>query len=157
MRFPLVAVALLLTRVPAVYGDAVGLRDDLYAAQIALAGPDVMIAREFPDGRVQVYAVPRTGGAPRTLVSVALGSARVTMRPGDTPQTLPGTAGLARPAFAGAAIAAIDEDNTDSHPVVVAGDGSRRVVGGPTGYVTDIAADGEGVAWLANGAYATRP
>jgi hypothetical protein len=75
----------------------------------------------------------------------------VTMRPGAAPRTLPGTDGLARPAFAGAPIAAIDENDIDSHPVLVTGDGSRRVLGGPTGHVTDIAADEQGVAWLANG------
>jgi hypothetical protein len=310
MRLLLVASALLLLLAPAAHGEAVGLRDDVDAEQIAVAGTDVLVARELTNGGVQLDAVPRAGGAPRALLSVpsarlvypgdaltasasrivlvvarrgvhgdtigweiysgptsgplqvvwqsrdqgahawapfsadvdgdralilettvqregvrawimdagagrvrlpwvtgsfapmsiagdhaavlarkprrvavvdrATGAAQasrrvglpsgtsmdvaadgrlvtetrnglLTMRPGAAPQTLPETEGLVRPAFAGTAIAAIDENNTDSHPVLIAGDGSRRVLGGPTGYVTDIAADEHGVAWLANG------
>jgi hypothetical protein len=49
----------------------VGLRDDLAATAVALAGPDVLVARAPRDGRAQLLAVPRTGGAGRTLLSVS--------------------------------------------------------------------------------------
>src|SRR4051812_4776314 len=48
-----------------------GLLDDVHATGVALAGPDVIVMRELRHARTtQLIAVPRTGGRPRTLLSV---------------------------------------------------------------------------------------
>jgi hypothetical protein len=75
----------------------------------------------------------------------------VTLGLGAAPRTLPGTRGLTTPRFAGSAVAAVDENGTGTHPVLLGADGSRQVLGGPTGVVDDLAADAQGIAWLANG------
>src|SRR4051812_36115369 len=49
-----------------------GLLDDVNATGVALAGPDVIVMRELRRGdTTELTAVPRTGGRPRTLLSVA--------------------------------------------------------------------------------------
>ena len=69
MRPLLLATALLLALAPAARGDAVGLRDAVDAEQIALAGPEVLVARNLPSG-MELEAVPRAGGAPRPVLSL---------------------------------------------------------------------------------------
>jgi len=71
LRAILAAVLAGLVLAPAAAGAPTGLRDDLAATEVALAGPDVLVARAPSDGRVQLLAVPRTGGAGRTVLSVS--------------------------------------------------------------------------------------
>src|SRR3954471_2508606 len=62
------ALAALAVAAPA----STGLLDDVNATGVALAGPDVIVMRELQAGATtQLIAVPRTGGRPRTLLSVA--------------------------------------------------------------------------------------
>jgi hypothetical protein len=71
IRAVLGAVLAMLAVAPAVAGASIGLRDDLAATEVALAGPEVLIARAPDSGGVQLRAVPRAGGAGRTLLSVS--------------------------------------------------------------------------------------
>src|SRR3954453_4499923 len=62
------ALAALAVAAPA----STGLLDDVNAMGVALAGPDVIVMRELQaGGTTHLIAVPRTGGRPRTLLSVA--------------------------------------------------------------------------------------
>jgi hypothetical protein len=63
------AVALAAAAQPA-FGGTIALRDDVRAAGVALAGPDVLVARELRNGTTQLIAVPRSGGPARTVLSV---------------------------------------------------------------------------------------
>lgn len=81
----------------------------------------------------------------RIVASTRAGLAKA--RPGEAPRTLPGSNGLTAPRLAGDAVAAVDHDRA----VVLGADGSRKVLGPPSGVFTDLAADARGVAWLANG------
>src|SRR4051794_18615517 len=50
---------------------ATGLLDDVHATGVALAGRDVIVMRELDHAQTtQLIAVPRTGGEPRTLLSL---------------------------------------------------------------------------------------
>jgi hypothetical protein len=64
------AVVTVLVSVPAVQAAPVALRDDLAATRVALAGGDVLVARELRDGRVALDAIALGDGARRTVVSV---------------------------------------------------------------------------------------
>jgi hypothetical protein len=63
-------VLLLLVTAPVARADAPGLLDAIDAEQVALAGPDVIVAREVADGGLAVEAVPRAGGAARTVAAI---------------------------------------------------------------------------------------
>jgi hypothetical protein len=63
------AVALLAAAPPAA-GATISVRDDLRAAGVAVAGPDVLVMRELRNGTTKLIALPRTGGRARTLLSV---------------------------------------------------------------------------------------
>jgi hypothetical protein len=63
-------LALLALALPATaHGEAVGVYDAIDAEEVALAGPDILVAQNTGGG-VKVEAVPRAGGAPRTLLSI---------------------------------------------------------------------------------------
>ena len=49
---------------------ATGLRDDLRATGVALAGDQVIVARELNDDVVEIIAVPRVGGEAKRLLRV---------------------------------------------------------------------------------------
>src|ERR687895_238899 len=76
------AVFLALAMVPGAAGAQVGLRDDLAATEVALAGPDVLVLRELREGSAELVAMSRTGAAARTLLSVE--SARPACCTGET-------------------------------------------------------------------------
>jgi hypothetical protein len=51
--------------------SSTGLLDDVHTTGVALAGPEVIVMRELDRAQTtQLIAVPRTGGRPRTLLSV---------------------------------------------------------------------------------------
>ena len=50
------------------------IRHDRAAVAVALAGPDVVVMSEHVNGPVKLVAIPRTGGAARTLLSVPGGA-----------------------------------------------------------------------------------
>jgi hypothetical protein len=50
-------------------GSPTGIRDDPAASRVALAGPEILVARE-QGGAAQLLALPRSGGPARTLLSV---------------------------------------------------------------------------------------
>jgi hypothetical protein len=84
------------------------------------------------DGRVLVSA--------RAGISVA--------SPGAALQTVPGSRGLSRASFVGAAMAAFYDSG---HPVLVGLDGTRTALGPPSRVLTAFAGDPHGFAWVANG------
>jgi hypothetical protein len=132
----------------AIAGDYVG---------VAAAGPPRVVLADRATGAV--VASHRVGPMERTYVDVAADGRLVTdtpdglvaLRPGTAPQPLPGTEAVNRPRFAGTAVAAIHEHIPFSDPVLLAPDGARLLLGGPTRVVTHHAADAQGVAWIANG------
>jgi hypothetical protein len=65
-----VLAAVLLGAAPA-SADQVALRDAPRAADVALSGDEVVVARTTARGGVRVIAIPRSGGAVRTLLAVA--------------------------------------------------------------------------------------
>jgi hypothetical protein len=71
--------------------------------------------------------------------------------PAEAPRPIGDSRELDMPRFTGAGIAALQTVRTVTWPVLLAPDGTRTRLGDPTGFVTDLAADGQGVAWLANG------
>jgi hypothetical protein len=76
------AAFLALAMVPAAAGAQVGLRDDLAATEVALAGPDVLVLRKLREGSAELVAMSRTGAAARSLLSVE--SARPACCTGET-------------------------------------------------------------------------
>src|SRR3954447_13786099 len=72
MRAALITLALLFagTASSAHAAPSIALRDDPSATGLALAGPDVVVVRGVDRGQTQVIAVPRAGGAARTLLDV---------------------------------------------------------------------------------------
>ena len=58
-------------------GSPTGIRDDAAANRVALAGPEILVARH--EGRAaQLLAQPRAGGPARTLLTV--GSAELSVK-----------------------------------------------------------------------------
>lgn len=82
-RLFLGALMALLVSAPAAHAAPVAPRDDLAATQVALAGGEVLVARERRDGRVELDAIALDGGARRIVLSV------------PSPSGLPGKAMLA--------------------------------------------------------------
>jgi hypothetical protein len=69
----LALLLVLLALAPAASADSIPVRDDPAAVGVALAGPDIVVAREY-GGTFALVAVPRMGGPARTLLSVPGGS-----------------------------------------------------------------------------------
>ena len=135
-------------------------------APVAIAGEHAAVLARRPrrvavvdrrDGHVRIRR--RVGAragieadvAPDGRLVTAVRAGLLTLRAGESPRTIPRTAGLVKPVFAGAAIAAAYETRDDYRPVLIGPDDTQRVLGGPTASLRDITADAEGVAWLANG------
>ena len=135
-------------------------------APVAIAGAHAAVFARNPrrvavvdrsDGHVRISrrVGPRAGpdldidAAGRLITTNVAGL--LVLRPGRQPHVLPNTRALTQPVFAGPAIAAIHRTRDHSRPVLVAEDGTRHTLGGPTGSLRDLAADAQGVAWLANG------